>query len=101
MGLVPVSEWGRVDQDDGVFDQRFRSDQLVVASIVNYVQDTSFAGDGCFKIQIPVKANSYQLCIIIKNMELVWIFFGFKKKLSLKISPAHILIPMKSCRHLV
>ena len=46
MGLVPLAKWRRVDGDDGVLHERLGSDQLVVASVVDGIDDTRLAGDG-------------------------------------------------------
>ena len=46
MGLVPLPEWSGVDDDDGVLDEGLGPDQLVVASVVDNVDDPGLAGSG-------------------------------------------------------
>ena len=45
MCLVPLTERRSVDGDDGVLDEGLGSDQLVVAGVVDGVDDTSLASD--------------------------------------------------------
>ena len=47
MGLVPLSEGCGVDLNDAVLHQCLGTDELIVAGIVDYVQDTAFAGSVC------------------------------------------------------
>ena len=44
--LVPLAERRRIDGDDGVLDERLGSDQLVIAGVVNGVDDTRLSSDG-------------------------------------------------------
>lgn len=46
VSLVPLSEGCSVDNDDGVLHQSLGTDQLVVASIVDDVDDPRLAGNG-------------------------------------------------------
>ena len=45
VSLVPLAEWRGVDGDDGVLHEGLGSDQLVVAGVVDGVDDTRLAGD--------------------------------------------------------
>ena len=45
MRLVPLTERRRVDGNDGVLDEGLGTHQLVVASVVDGVDDASFTGD--------------------------------------------------------
>ena len=45
MGLVPLTERRRVDGNDGVLDEGLGTHQLVVAGVVDGVDDASFTGD--------------------------------------------------------
>ena len=42
---VPLFERGSIDLDDTVFDQSFGTDQLVVGSIINDVEDLGLASN--------------------------------------------------------
>ena len=44
--LIPLSEGGCIDLDDGALHQGLGADQLVVGCVVDNIQDTSLAGDG-------------------------------------------------------
>ena len=43
---LPLSEGGGVDHDNGVLDEGLGPDQLVVASVVDNVDDPGLAGSG-------------------------------------------------------
>merc|ERR1719411_2332530 len=45
VGLVPLSEWSSINDNNGVLDQGLSSDQLVVGSVVDHVDDSGLAGD--------------------------------------------------------
>jgi len=45
VGLVPLAEGRSVDRDDGVLDERLGTHQLVVAGVVDGIDDTRFTGD--------------------------------------------------------
>merc|ERR1719167_1093836 len=45
VGLVPLTEWRRVDGNDGVLDEGLGTHQLVVAGVVDGIDDTRFTGD--------------------------------------------------------
>ena len=57
MSLVPLTEWGSVDGDDGVLDESFRPHQLVVAGVVDGVDDTRLTGD---RFRTPREVSSVQ-----------------------------------------
>ena len=42
----PLTEGGSIDDDDGVLDEGLGPDQLVVASVVDNVDDPGLAGSG-------------------------------------------------------
>merc|ERR1719270_170364 len=46
VGLIPLTEGGGIDDDDGVLDEGLGPDQLVVASVVHNVDDPGLAGSG-------------------------------------------------------
>ena len=43
----PLTEGSGVDGDDGILDERLRSHELVIRRIVDGIDDTGFARDGC------------------------------------------------------
>ena len=45
MRLVPLSERGSVDLNNSALGQSFGSDQLVVARVVHYIDDSRLSGD--------------------------------------------------------
>ena len=45
VALVPLPEGGRIDDDDGVLDEGLGSHQLVVAGVVDDVNDPGLPGD--------------------------------------------------------
>jgi hypothetical protein len=45
VGLPPLTEWGGVDLHNGALNQGLGTDQLVVAGIVDDIDDTGLAGD--------------------------------------------------------
>lgn len=45
VGLVPLSEWGGIDLDDGGLGEGVGADQLVVRRVESDGDDTDFAGD--------------------------------------------------------
>ena len=45
VSLVPLTEWGSVDGNDGVLDESFRPHQLIVAGVVDGIDDTRLASD--------------------------------------------------------
>ena len=45
MSLEPLTERRGIDRDDGVLDERLGSDQLVVASVVDGIDDTRLTSD--------------------------------------------------------
>ena len=45
MGLVPLTEGGAVDDNDGVLDEGLGPHQLVVARVVDGVDDPGLLGD--------------------------------------------------------
>jgi len=45
VGLVPLTEGGGIDLDDGALDEGVSSDQLVVGRVVDDADDTSLTGD--------------------------------------------------------
>ena len=42
----PLTEGGSIDDDDGVLDEGLGPDQLIVASVVDNVDDPGLAGSG-------------------------------------------------------
>ena len=46
MRFVPLSEWGRIDGDDGTLDQGLGTDQFVVGGVVDNIDDTDFSCNG-------------------------------------------------------
>merc|ERR1719167_584255 len=57
MGLVPLTERRRVDGNDGVLDEGLGTHQLVVAGVVDGVDDASFTGD---RLRTPRKVAGVQ-----------------------------------------
>ena len=57
MGLVPLTERRRVDGNDGVLDERLGTHQLVVAGVVDGIDDTRFTGD---RLRTPRKVARVQ-----------------------------------------
>ena len=43
---LPLTEGGSIDDDDGVLDEGLGPDQLIVASVVDNVDDPGLAGSG-------------------------------------------------------
>ena len=46
MRLVPLSEGGAIDGDDGALDESLRSHKLVVRRVVDNVDDSALSGSG-------------------------------------------------------
>lgn len=44
--FVPLSEWGRIDGNDGTLDQGLGTDQFVVGGVVDNIDDTDFSCNG-------------------------------------------------------
>lgn len=57
VAFVPLAEGASIDHDDGVLYQGLGTDQLVVRSVVHYIDDTSLAG-GSFRS--PGKVSGIQ-----------------------------------------
>ena len=46
MGLIPVPEWCSINLDDAVLHQSLGPDELIVAGIVDDIQDPCLSRDG-------------------------------------------------------
>lgn len=57
MGFVPLSEWCRVDHDDTILHESLCSDELVVAGIVDNIDDSGFP---CAMLTSPGKVTVVQ-----------------------------------------
>ena len=44
--FIPLSEWGRIDGNDGTLDQGLGTDQFVVRGVVDNIDDTDFSCNG-------------------------------------------------------
>ena len=67
VGLVPCSERRTVDADDTILDKCLRSNQLIVAGIVQDVNDTCLASDRCYK-ETKLSRNSVNLSITLYHI---------------------------------
>jgi len=57
MGLVPLTEGGSVNDNDGILDKGLGPDKLVVASIVNDIDDPGLASS---RLRSPCKVASVE-----------------------------------------
>ena len=49
VGLVPLTEGGRINDDDGILHKGLGTDELVVGGVVDNVDDTGLPGAGWLK----------------------------------------------------
>ena len=45
MGLIPLTEWSCVNDNNGVLDKGLGTNQFIVSGVVHYINDTGPAGD--------------------------------------------------------
>ena len=43
---LPLAEWGAVNLNDGILDERFGTEKFVVTCIVHHINDSGFSRDG-------------------------------------------------------